>query len=163
MKSRIVLPAALALALGSGALALDASAALAQGSNPPTTQQGQSGTQAPHRDPAAQLQHRIDHIKAELKITPAQEPQFDQFAQALRDNAAQRQQAFQQLRANRDQPKTAIDRLETHVQLAQMRVTETQHDLDAFRPLYSSLSADQKQIADKMFAPHFHGHGRHHA
>src|SRR5579864_6917735 len=53
----------------------------------------QAATQAPqpperHRfDPTRHIEGRIAFLKAELKITDAQAPQFDKVAQAMRDNA----------------------------------------------------------------------------
>jgi len=158
VKKQFLIPAAIALALGGGVAALETSGAFAQAqSNPPAAS---DQTQAPHHDFAARLERHIDHLKTALKITPAQQPQFDQVAQALRDNATERQQTFQDLRGQRGQPQSAVDRLETGIKLTQLRATQDQRYLTAFQPLYASFSTDQKQIADKMFAPHFHGHHR---
>lgn len=166
MKKQFIIPAAIALVLGGGIAALQTTGAFAQAqvNNPAPWEQQQQGDQSqrPHRDFAARLEHRIDHLKSELKITPAQEPQFNQFAQALRDNAAERQKNFQDLRGTPDQHRTAVDRLEIGVKLTQIRVEQDQRTLAALRPLYASLSADQKQIADHMFGPH-HGRGHRHA
>ena len=164
MKHQFLLPAAVALALGSGAIALPSYDAWAQGATTPQPSAPAATSQKPHRDFGARLDQHIDRMKSELKITPAQEPQFNKFAQALRDNAAERQKVFADLRGNRDQNRSAVDRMEAGVKLTQLRVQQDQRSLDAFRPLYASLSADQKQAADKLFAPHHgHGHGRHHA
>jgi periplasmic protein CpxP/Spy len=158
VKKQFLIPAAIALALGGSVAALQTSGAFAQAqSNPPAAS---DQAQKPHRDFAARLEHRIDHLKTALKITPAQQPQFDQVAQALRDNATERQQAFQDLRGTRGQPQSAVDRLQTSIKLSELRVTQDQRYLNAFQPLYASFSPDQKQVADQMFAPHHHGHHR---
>jgi len=133
--------------------------ALAQGANPPAATQDQR----PHRDFAAFLDRRIDRLKTALKITPAQEPQFNQLAQVMRDNAAEMQKTFGDLRGNRGQHLSAVDRLQTDVQLTQLRASQDQRYLDALKPLYASLSADQKQVADRMLAPHRFARGRHRA
>ena len=39
-------------------------------------------------------------MKAELKITPAQEPQWDKVAQAMRQDDSERRQTIEQMRAN---------------------------------------------------------------
>jgi hypothetical protein len=44
--------------------------------------------------------------------------------------------------------------------MAQMRDQQQQAYLAAFRPLYASLSADQKKVADDLATPHF-GRGSH--
>ncbi|HWG78324.1 MAG TPA: Spy/CpxP family protein refolding chaperone, partial [Stellaceae bacterium] len=104
---------------------------------------------------------RIAYLKAELKITPQQEPQFDRVAQAMRDNATAKDQAIEKLRADRGQPKNAVERLELRQQLAAERAQQSQRFLDAFKPLYASLSADQKKAADETLTRHnHHGHWR---
>jgi hypothetical protein len=81
----------------------------------------------------------------------------------MRDNAAETQKAFGDLRGTRDQHRSAVDRLQANMQLTQLRIGQDQRFLDAFKPLYASFSPDQKQVADKMLAPHRFGHGRHRA
>jgi LTXXQ motif family protein len=103
---------------------------------------------------------RLAYLKAELKITDAQAPQFERVAQAMRENATAMDQAMQRMRAGRDQQKSAVDRLEARTQFATLRAQSSQRFLDAFKPLYASLSADQKKAADEMLARHGHGHGR---
>jgi periplasmic protein CpxP/Spy len=160
VKKQFILPAALLLALSSGT-ALSIGTAAAQAADAPAAQQ-QRPTHMPrhNRDFAAHLAGRIAYLKAELKITPAQEPAFDKLAQALRENAAERQKSFESFRASRGQPHSAVDRLETGVKLTQMRVQQDERYLAAFKPLYQSLSADQKKIADHMMTPHRWGHHR---
>ena len=156
MNKQLLIPAAVVLALGTGIAGWQASTASAQAANPPAATQDQR----PHRDFSARLTRHIDRVKAELKITPAQETLFNAWAQAMRDNAAERQKTFEDLRATRGQPRSAVDRLETGIQLTQLRVSQDQRYLDAFRPLYNSLSADQKKVADHKMAPRHFGHGR---
>jgi len=156
VKKQFIIPAAIALVLGGSVAALQTSGAFAQ-TNPPAAS---DQTQGPRHNFAARLERHIDHLKTALKITPAQQPQFDQLAQVLRDNATERQQNFQDLRGQRGQPQSAVDRLQNGLKLTQLRVTQDQRYLDVFQPLYASFSTDQKQIADKMFAPHYRGHHR---
>jgi hypothetical protein len=156
VKKQLLIPAVALLALASGFATIETTGAFAQAANAPAAAQDQQ----PHHDYAAHLERRIGHLKSELKITPAQEPLFDTWAQAMRDNAAEMQKNFADLRATRDQHHTAVDRLETDVQLTQLRVGEDQRLLDAFKPLYASLTADQQQTADHLMAPHRFGHHR---
>lgn len=113
-----------------------------------------------HRfDFTARAEARIAYVKAELKITPAQEPAFDKYAQVIRDNAATTQKTFQDMRSHRGQNMTALDRVDERAKMAQMRDQEEQQYLAAFRPLYGSLSPDQKKVADDLATPHHHfGH-----
>jgi hypothetical protein len=53
---------------------------------------------------------------------------------------------------------SAIDRVEQRAKMAQMRDQQQQQYLAAFRPLYASLSPDQKKVADDLAMPRF-GHG----
>ena len=46
---------------------------------------------------ASHIEGRIAYLKAELKITPAQEAQWDKVAQAMRQNATERRQGFEQV------------------------------------------------------------------
>jgi hypothetical protein len=85
---------------------------------------------------------------------------FSTWAQAMRDNAAEMQKTFGDLRGTRGQPHSAVDRLETNVKLTQLRVTQEQRTLVAFKPLYASLTTDQQKVADHLMAPHRFGHHR---
>jgi periplasmic protein CpxP/Spy len=55
---------------------------------------------------------------------------------------------------------SAIERVEQRAKMAQIRDQQQQQYLGAFRPLYASLSPDQKKVADDLATPHF-GHGFH--
>ena len=56
---------------------------------------------ASHPVPGKNMEERVEnHIKqlhAQLQITPAEQPQWDQFAQVMRENARDMDQAFLQL------------------------------------------------------------------
>jgi hypothetical protein len=168
VKKQIILPAALALALGATAVYAQAPAPSAQTTAPAAPQNGQhhdrmmQGRRDFHHrfDFTARAEARIAYVKAELKITPAQEAAFDHYAQVIRSNAATMQKNFQDMRNQRDQHKTmsALDRVEQRAKMAQSRDQYEQQYLSAFRPLYASLSADQKKVADDLATPHF-GHG----
>lgn len=124
------------------------------------------GQQSQHHrfDFTARAEARIAYVKAELKITPAQEAAFDRYAQTIRDNAASTQKSFQDMRGHRGQNQnmSAIDRVTQRAQMAQMHDQQEQQYLAAFRPLYAGLSPDQKKVADDLATPHFahrFGHG----
>lgn len=163
---KLTLPAlALAAALaGYGALPAPQAAAQAGPGQPAAPQQQaapqQPSAPAPERrgrfDAARHVEGRIAYLKTELKITDAQQPQFDKFAAAMRENAQQAAQAAQQLRAQRGQSENAADRLATRAHFAALRAQADQRLADAFRPLYDSLSPDQKKTADELMAPHRH-------
>jgi Spy/CpxP family protein refolding chaperone len=159
------LAAALAALLGgAGAITLPAAA---QQSAPPAAAPAAPGEQQPRPlrpMPPNHIEGRLAYLKTELHITQAQEAQWDKVAQALRQNSTerrqafeQRRQAFEQMRQNPNARPNALQRLETQARFAAMRAQQTDRFLAAFRPLYDSLSDQQKQAANDLFGPH----GRH--
>ena len=173
MKKPNILPAALALVLGATVAGTSGYAqAPAPSDQAPTattpqqTQQRDRDRTQGRRDSqrradfAARAEARIAYLKTELKITSAQQAAFDRYAQVIRDNAAATQKAFEDMRGRRDQDQNmnAIERLEQRAKMAQLRDQQQQQYLAAFRPLYASLSPDQKKVADDLAVPHF-GHG----
>jgi len=109
-------------------------------------------------NPSRHIEGRIAYLKTELKITDAQAPMFDAVANVMRDNAKAMGEAFQGLRGDQNQPRTALSRLEARAKLAQLRADGEAKMLAAFRPLYQAMSADQQKAADEMFEHHGHGH-----
>jgi LTXXQ motif family protein len=152
---------ALAVALaGSGLGTLGASRAYAQASTAAPAQQQQPDAHHHRFDPARHVEGRIAYLKAELKITDAQMPQFERVAQAMREDAQERVQLHHQLRADRDKPRSAVERLELRQRFSALRARQSDRFLAAFKPLYASLSDKQKKAADDMFAGHRHHHWR---
>lgn len=175
MNKPLILPAALALVLGATAACTSGYAQAPAPSNQPPAATAPQQPQQRDRDRmqgrrdfqrrfdfGARAEARIAYVKAELKITPAQQAAFDRYAQVIRDNAAATQKAFQDMRGQRGQNQNvnALDRVEQRAKMAQMRDQQEQAYAAAFRPLYASLSADQKKVADDLAAPHF-GRGFH--
>ncbi|HXZ00957.1 MAG TPA: Spy/CpxP family protein refolding chaperone [Stellaceae bacterium] len=109
-----------------------------------------------HFDPARHIEGRIAFLKAELKITDAQAAAFARVADAMRENVKDMAQIHEQFRANRDKPKTAVEHLEARVKMGEMHTQHEQRFLAAFKPLYDSLSDDQKKAADELLAGHHH-------
>jgi len=151
MKARPIIVGALgALLLASSATLLLPAVGIAQ--QPPPA--------PPHREhplPSRHIEGRIAFMRAELKITAAQQAQFDRVAEAMRASAKQKDQLFQQVRANRDQPQTAIDKLDRRARFIEVQATAEKSFADAFKPLYQNLSDDQKKSADELFGRSRHG------
>jgi protein CpxP len=155
MTSRTLSALALAAMLAGGtAVALGPIAADAQ-----SQQQQQQPAHRAAFDPGRHVEGRIAYLKAELKITDAQSPLFDKVANVMRENAKAMGDAAQSLRGDRNQPRTAIARLEVRAKFAQLRADGETKMLAAFRPLYQAMSPDQQKAADEMFEHHGHGHG----
>lgn len=113
-----------------------------------------------HFDPARHVEGRIAFLKAELKITDAQAPLFQRVAEAMRANAKDMAQLHEQFRTDRDKPMNAVERLETRVKFGELRTQHQQRFLAAFKPLYDSLSAEQKKTADELLSLRRHHHFR---
>jgi protein CpxP len=108
--------------------------------------------------PGQLVEGRIAFMKAELKITPAQETQWQQVAGAMHENANSLDQAIKTARRDRGSM-DAIQRLAQREQFAKVRAENDARLLAAFKPLYASLSAEQQQVANQLVTPH---HERHH-
>jgi len=102
---------------------------------------------------------RIAFLKTELKITPAQETQWQQVEAAMRENAKNLDQSISTARQNRS-GMDAVQRLELREQFAEVRADNDARLLTAFKPLYASLSPEQQQMANQLVGTHHHGHHR---
>jgi periplasmic protein CpxP/Spy len=96
------------------------------------------------------VERRIADLHSRLQITPQQSQQWDQFAQVMRANAKEMDQAYQQ-RADRFSTMTAVDNMQSFAQIEQERAQNMQKLVPAFQALYDSLSDQQKKTADQMF------------
>lgn len=152
MSARNLLIAASVLATGfAGGLALAQPAG-------PAPQPG--APHAQHAAPGRFIEGRIAFLRTELKLTPQQTPLFDTLANEMRSSAkamqehhAQRQQAnAQKASAQTPAPVTALDKLEWRSAMMKEAVAAQDRYLTAFRPLYQSLTEEQKQTADQLFA-----------
>jgi len=129
--------------------------------------QRQHEGQRAHRLPSERAEARLARLKSELKITDAQQAQWDAFATTLRKHASEADQRVQKLRADgaarRDKGTrpTAIERMERGQQrmaAASSRMTET---LAVAKPLYAALSPEQQKVADQLLTPRRDGRSRH--
>ena len=98
-------------------------------------------------------------MKTELKITPAQETQWQQVAAAMHENAKALEQTITSARQNRTDM-DAVQRLELREQFAKVRADNDARLLAAFKPLYASLSPEQQQMANQLVGAHHHRHHR---
>lgn len=145
---RLSLPA-FALLVGLGGLTA-AAPAFAQAAAPAAPTQP---APAHHHSAEQFIAGRIAFLKAELKITPQQEAQWNKVAEAMRLNA----KAIDATRAQKAEgPQTAVQALEARNRFAETMAKNTERMLAAFRPLYQNLSPDQRKMADEILAEHFH-------
>ena len=93
--------------------------------------------------PGKNMEERVDnHIKqlhAQLQITPAEQPQWEQFAQVMRDNARDMDRAFIQ-RA-----------MQSYEQIAEAHAQHLQKLVPAFDNLYNAMPEQQKKLTDQVF------------
>jgi len=141
------------IALAVAALLAAPAAALAQsaqtlGAAPSTTSPG-AGRAAPG-GAAARVEQRIKELQAQLKITPAEETQWQQFAQTMRDNARDMDQAVMQ-RAQQFPSMNAVQDMQSYEKIAEAHVQHLQKLVPAFQNLYEAMSPEQKQRADEVF------------
>ena len=132
-----------------GALAAVAAIPPASGSaitQPPMT----SATPDTKRPKAVRVEQRITELHARLQITPAQQPQWDQFVQVMRDNAAAADTSFQQ-RLTAIPAMTAPENMQSYATFATDHAQEMQKLVPAFQALYDTMSSSQKLMADKVF------------
>jgi hypothetical protein len=154
------------------ALALPA-AAFAQTTSPAAPQTPPAGTTTPApampmahpmkmmphtaQGAMAQVEKRIAALHSQLHITAAQQAQWDQFAQVMRDNASAFGQAMED-RAGKAKSMSAVDSLQSYAELAAMHAQNVQKLATAFQTLYGTLSDEQMKAADVAFRRPMHGH-----
>lgn len=136
---------------------------------------------------ADRIDGRIAFLKAELKITPAQQAKWDDFEKVLRAQSTERKAQAEKFRADRqaqraafekqaeaakaqgqavprpDRPHlTAVEKMEMRQKMMKAHLENQEKVLDAFKPLYASLSDDQKKTADELFGGRGGFGGGHH-
>jgi protein CpxP len=111
---------------------------------------------------SAKVEEHIKQLHDQLSITPAEQPQWDQYAQVMRENAAQMSEAFT-TRASKVGAMNAADNMQSYAQISQVHATNMQKLASAFQSLYNTFPDDQKHLADGVFqnskgrlAPHKH-------
>jgi periplasmic protein CpxP/Spy len=134
-----------------GLTALTAVAA-PQGAKDPVTPPGSQAATAPATTQSmeASVDQRIKELHTKLQITAAQEPAWQKFAQTMRDNAREMDQAFE-TRVDQMQSMNAMDNMKSYAQISQQHAQDVQALLPPFEALYGSMSESQKHTADQVF------------
>jgi periplasmic protein CpxP/Spy len=101
------------------------------------------------------VEKHITELRAELKITPAQEPQWKEVVETMRENAKDLDHAIDKRTANAATA-TAIDDLNAYADIAQAHANGVKKLASAFSGLYSVMSVDQKKEADEAFSHRNH-------
>jgi periplasmic protein CpxP/Spy len=96
------------------------------------------------------VEQRIKELYSQLRITPAERPQWDQFAQVMRDNAHDMDEAWLQ-RVGHVQSMNAVQNMQSYEQVAEQHAQHVQKLVPAFQSLYNAMPDQQKQLADQVF------------
>lgn len=115
---------------------------------------GQGGPLGRHAamkfDPAERAEQRLDYLKYQLKITAAQEPLWNAFAEQTKAGAGKGMQALQGQAA--DAKLTAPERMARMQSLMEERLAALKGVSESFSRLYAALTPEQQQIADRHAA-----------
>ena len=135
--------------------------ALAQSTQSPATQtttpqppasaaSPMAGHAATGKNAEERVEQHIKELHVRLHITPAEETQWNQFAQVMRDNARAMDQAFMQ-RAEQFPTMNALQNMQSYAQLAEQHAEDVKKLVPAFENLYNAMPEEQKQVADQVF------------
>lgn len=98
---------------------------------------------------------RLAYIKAELKITEAQEPLWKAYEAAARENGNTMLAHCTAMMGQRGTSTVSLpDRLDQHEQLMAAQLEAIRAMNKALKPLYGALSDSQKKAADELFWGH---------
>jgi hypothetical protein len=153
---RIIVGATVALVAGVIAVA-------AQDQTFPPMMQGMSQqAMADMMNMADHVDGRIAFLKAELKITDAQLPQWNNFADALRGNSRHmadlRSMMMQAGGTGQGPPLHAPDRLDRAEKMMNAMLESVRSTEAALGPLYAVLTEEQKKENRRRTAHRSHGH-----
>jgi protein CpxP len=98
----------------------------------------------------AATEQRISGMQSQLAITPAQMPQWNAFAQVMRENAQTTDTLFRQ-RAASAQGMNAAANMVSYAQISRAYADGTEKLAAAFQGFYGVLSDQQKLAADTLF------------
>jgi hypothetical protein len=112
---------------------------------PPPATSGGAATASPER-----IEARIKDLHQRLHITAAQEPQWNDLAQVMRDNA-KAMVDLQQQRAADKRSMTAVDVVKSYASVIEAHEAGMKKFIPAFEALYNAFSDDQKKSADALF------------
>ncbi len=100
---------------------------------------------------AGHMEGRLAFIKAELKITPAQETLWNAYADAARNNAKTMLGRCTTMMSQRDAKVSLPERLDRNEQFMAAHLDAVRAMNKALKPLYEAFNDSQKQSADQLF------------
>jgi len=99
---------------------------------------------------AEHVEGRLAFIKAELKITDVQAPQWNAFAEAVRRNAGAMAEMRKSMMGAEGAPATLLERLAREDKLVAAHLAALKKTEEAVTQLYGVLTDDQKKVADTI-------------
>lgn len=110
-------------------------------------------------DPVAAADKRLARLKTDLKITSAQEPAWNAYAEQIRQRAGEMQALHNQMRekASGNTRPSAPERVERQAQFAKQQGEYLERLAALTKDLYATLTPEQRTLADQRL-----GGGRHH-
>src|SRR3984893_4177650 len=119
-----------------------------------------AGHPVPGKNAEERVERRIKELHGQLQITPAEEPQWNEFAQVMRENARDMDQAFVQ-RAHQFPTMNAVQNMQSYEQLSEEHAQRVQKLVPAFQKLYDAMPDAQKRVADQVFRANAEKHMEH--
>jgi len=127
---------------------------------PAATASPLAGHPVPGKNAEERVERRIKELHSQLQITPAEEPQWNEFAQMMRENAREMDRAFMQ-RAQQFPTMNAVQNMQSYEQIAEEHAQRVQKLLPAFQKLYDAMPDQQKRLADDVFRANAQKHMEH--
>src|SRR5262249_22109282 len=131
MAALLLLPAATAAAQSSP-----------QGAQPPGASSPLAGHPVAGKNAEERVERRIGELRAQLRITPAEQQQWDRFANVMRENARDMDRIFIE-RAKQLESMTALQNMQCYQQIADAHAQNLQKLVSAFQSLYEAIPDQQ--------------------
>jgi periplasmic protein CpxP/Spy len=153
---------AIAALMGATMLATPLTGAFADGARNAPIQLAQAAapreqtTMATAETKAETVEQRISSLHAKLKITGGEEADWNNVAQAMRDNAVTMQKLVAERTAADSHTMTAVDDLKDYGKFAQAHVDGLKNLTSSFETLYDSMPDAKKKVADQVFQSRKH-------
>ena len=97
------------------------------------------------------MEGKLAFMRTELKITPEQEPVWEQFAGSLRDLAANRSRARGEFKHNRSTDQAdVIERMDRRLAMMESGMEHLRTVSTAFKELYSKFDSEQREVVNSL-------------
>jgi periplasmic protein CpxP/Spy len=101
----------------------------------------------------------IRQLRAQLHITPSEQPQWNRYIAVLRENAIGMDQELAQ-RIAQFQTMNALQNLQSYEKLAEAHAQYVQKLVPAFADLYNAMPEQQQRLTDQVFREHAEAHAQ---